>query len=395
MTQYAIDETRRELLAVWETGYGAVARRVAPLPDGVPVRDRRALAAELSGLSRALWRCYTHPASAADSFEVNSEGWRREQTRAEFGSVVDHLRGPNLPDEHGFLMVSYDPVEERAHRVGRCLHQAGDLDLTAAVIGDVEAELAAVERAELGDLSGRAVQAVQLTRQDASPVQVAAANEILAKDPLGGDDLFLDLDPTSACVAAAHWLQAAADVIAEISDVAATEVVVEADDIEALPHRTPTAVLELMDLGMPPTAAVTSLIREAMDVAEGRVTNIDELRDRIDDADNEAEGEADDAPAGPDSEVEPTTIRLTPLDPSRPARDMLEDLLSGIRGCWLLYQEYAELPDRPDSEAGAEPELDDNLEDDDHLNEALDAAFIEAVRARATADRRRLDLDGT
>ena len=153
-------------------------------------RWRRVLAVELSGLSRALWRCYTHPASTADSFEVNSEGWRREQSRSEFGSVVDHLRRPNLPDEHGYLMVSYDPVEERAHRTGRCLHHAGDPDLTTAVIGDVEAELAAVQRAELGDLSGRAVQAVQLTRQDASPVQVAAANEILAKDPLGGDDLF-------------------------------------------------------------------------------------------------------------------------------------------------------------------------------------------------------------
>jgi hypothetical protein len=28
MTQYAIDETRGELLAVWETGHGAVATRV-------------------------------------------------------------------------------------------------------------------------------------------------------------------------------------------------------------------------------------------------------------------------------------------------------------------------------------------------------------------------------
>jgi hypothetical protein len=354
-------------------------------------RWRRVLAAELSGLSRALWRCYTHPASTADSFEVNSEGWRREQSRSEFGSAVDHLRRPNLPDEHGYLMVSYDPVEERAHRMGRCLHHASDPDLTTAVIGDVEAELAAVERAGLGDLSGRAVQAVQLTRQDASPVQVAAANEILAKDPLGGDDLFVDLDPTSACVAAAHWLQAAADVVAEISDVEATEVAVEADDIEALPYRTPTAVLELMALGMPPTAAVTSLIREAMDVAEGRITDVDELRDRIDEADNK--------PDEPDPEAEPTTMRLTPLDPGRPARDMLEDLLSGIRGCWLLFQEYAELPDRPGDEADAEPNRDNELEDDDDLSDALDdaldAAFIEAVRVRATAAGHRLDLGGT
>jgi hypothetical protein len=158
MTRYAIDEARGELIAVWDTGYGAVATRVAALPGSLPVKERRALAAELSGLSEALWRCYTHPASAADSLDVNTEGWRREQTRDEFGSVVEHIRRPNLPDEHGSLIVCYDPVEERAHRVGRSLHCAADADLTTAVITDVEAELAAMERAELGDLSGRSVQ---------------------------------------------------------------------------------------------------------------------------------------------------------------------------------------------------------------------------------------------
>jgi hypothetical protein len=127
MTRYAIDEARGEPMAVRETGYGVVALRLAPLPDRLEDRDRRALAAELSGLSEALWRCYTHPASAADSLEVNTEGWRREQTRDGFALVVDHIRTPNLPDKQGSLIVSYDPVEERAHRVGRCLHHAADV----------------------------------------------------------------------------------------------------------------------------------------------------------------------------------------------------------------------------------------------------------------------------
>jgi hypothetical protein len=278
MTRYAVDETRGELLASWETGYGAVATRVAMLPAGLPTPQRRALAAELSSLSEALWRCYTHPASAAHSLHVNTEGWRREQTRTGFGSVIDHIRQPNLPDEDGSLLVSYDPVEERAQRVGRCLSGAADADLTAAVIVDVEAELAAVERAERGDLSGRAVQAVQLTRQDASPVQVAAADQVLAANPLGSDELFLELDPTSACVAAAHWLQAAADVVAELSGIAATAVVMEADNIEALPHETPTAVLELMEIGLSPTAAVTGLIGDAVAVADGEAPDLDGLR---------------------------------------------------------------------------------------------------------------------
>ena len=383
MTRYAIDEARAELLASWETGYGGVATRVSVLPAGLQAPHRRALAAELSGLSEALWRCYTHPASAADSLEVNTEGWRREQTRDGFGSVVDHLRRPNLPDEHGSLLVSYDPVEERAHRVGRCLHRAADAGLTAAVIVEVEAELTAVERAELGDLSGRAVQAVQLTRQDASPVQVAAADQVLATNPLGSDDLFLELDPTSACVAAAHWLQAAADVVAELSGIAATAVVMEADNIEALPYATPTAVLELMEIGLSPTAAVTSLIRDAVALAAGEAPDLDELREKIDEADDNAERYAQD---DPEAAAEFRKIRLTTLDPRRPARDMLEDLLSGIRGCWLLYQEYAPTPDGVIDE-------DDTQPPDDDLDDAIDAAFRDAVRARAAADRSRLDLE--
>jgi hypothetical protein len=384
MTRYAIDEARGELLASWETGYGAVATRLAPLPDNLPAAERRALAAELSSLSDALWRCYTHPASAADSLDVNTEGWRREQTRNGFGSVADDIRRPNLPDEHGSLMVSYDPVEERAHQVGRRLHRAADADLTAAVIAEVKAELAAVEHAELGDLTGRAVQAVQLTRQDASPVQVAAADQVLATNPLGSDDLFLELDPTSACVAAAHWLQAAADVVAELSGIAVTAVVIEADNIEALPHATPTAVLELMEIGLSPTAAVTSLIGDAVALAEGEAPDLDELREKIEEADDNAEQYAHD---DPDAAAEFRKIRLTTLDPRRPARDMLEDLLSGIRGCWLLYQEYAETP------GDLTDEDDDTQTSDDELDDAIDAAFGDAVRARAAADRSRLDLE--
>jgi hypothetical protein len=105
--------------------------------------------------------------------------------------VLAAIGKPNLPYENGTLIVSYDPVEERSHRMGRALHAMTDAELTTAVVAEVETELAAVEHAELGDLSGRAVQAVRLSREDVSPVQVAAADQILAGDPLGGEDLFL------------------------------------------------------------------------------------------------------------------------------------------------------------------------------------------------------------
>jgi NAD(P)-dependent dehydrogenase (short-subunit alcohol dehydrogenase family) len=172
------------------TGYGDVALVVTTFGED-DERDRLALAAELSGLSRALWRCYTHPATAADSMDVNTEGWRRQRTRDGFAKVVATVREPELLSSNGMLMVSYDPVKESANRAGRALHRLGDNAPVSGVLADVAAELDAVERAELGDLTGRAIQAVLLTRESASPAQVAAADEILARNPLGGDELFL------------------------------------------------------------------------------------------------------------------------------------------------------------------------------------------------------------
>lgn len=58
-----------------------------------------------------------------------------------------------------------------------CVH-VGDVEVRDAVRADVEAESHAVEMAERGDLAGRAGQAAVLSRSDASPVQVAAADGI-------------------------------------------------------------------------------------------------------------------------------------------------------------------------------------------------------------------------
>lgn len=114
------------------------------------------------------------------------------------------------------------------------------------------------------------------------------------------------------------------------------------------------------------------MIRDAMAVAEGEAPDIDDLRDKLEEADEEVERyEASDLEA----DAEFMTIRLTTLDPRRPARDMLEDLLSGIRGCWLVYREYAERPADP-----ADDMSDDELDDD------IDTAFRNEVRgARAPA----------
>ena len=344
----------------------------------------------LTELSQALWRCYTHPASAAPSLEVNTAGWRREGDREAFAKVLPALAKPNLPD-NGTMLVSYILVEESAHRVGRALHEIGSSALTTQVTAEVRAELRAVEQAELGDLSGRGKQAVVLTRADASPAQVAAADRLLHKDPLGSGALMSDVDPTSAAVAAAHWLHAAATVAAEESGLEPEQVVLEADNIEALPHETPTLVLESLASGMSPHAVITGLVRGAMDVAEGNLPDIDLL--------DELSGRLE--RLAPHLDLEDPrqreqligSLRLTPLDPSRPALNLLEDLLSGIHGCWLIYQEYVQPPGSSDAQGDAEEreggeELDDAYYEARH--EELVAAFIEAVRAEAAERHERL-----
>jgi hypothetical protein len=152
VTDYAFDESRRLLLRTWDTGGGRVADTAAELRQTSRHEDVLRLAYALTRLSSHLWRTYTHPASAADSLEMNTEGWRRQ---------------PGLPQDDGYMIQSYVSVEEAAHRVGRALHALGDTTLTEHVVADVEAELAAVEHAERGGLSGRARQAVLLARADA------------------------------------------------------------------------------------------------------------------------------------------------------------------------------------------------------------------------------------
>ncbi|MFE4520376.1 hypothetical protein ACFRMQ_40220 [Kitasatospora sp. NPDC056783] len=238
MTRYSIDPDRRELIATWGTGEGDLATRVASLPAGAGTSVLLGLARALSHLSEAAWRTYTHPASAAGSLEPNSEGWRREQERGRFGEVADAIAKPNLPSG-GAMIVSYSRLLESAHQVGRTLHDLDNPELTKLVLAEAATELAAVENAELGDLTGRAQQAVLLSRENASPVQVAAANRLLEQDPFGSSELFSQVDPTAAAVAAAHWLAAAAEVTADISGHDLDQVVQEADNIEALPTRPP------------------------------------------------------------------------------------------------------------------------------------------------------------
>ncbi|WP_045875975.1 hypothetical protein [Pseudofrankia sp. DC12] len=395
MSRYAVDVHDHALVVSWDTGLGDVAARIAQFPTTVDESDALSLARTLTFLSAAAWRTYTHPEEAALQALPTGDDNLSGRGREVFGKVVAAIESPHLPRD-GLIQQAVVVVEEAAHRVGRALHTIADPELTIQVAADVRAELDAVERAELGELSGRARQAVTLSRADASPLQIAAADMLLRGDPLGSRALFTDVEPTAAAIAAAHWLHAAAIVAAQHADLDVTQVVAEADAIEPLPHRTPTLVLHQVEAGDSPREAVLDLISHAMVVAEGRNPDLDDIFEWVaeivedggpHDADGEDDGPLprlltrpptpvdglaiqirgglddgsdDDRPDDPlgladdddedDDELGETVVlpdRLTPLDPRRPAVDLLEDLLAGIHGCWLLYREFADPPAVP------------------------------------------------
>ncbi|MFB7949547.1 hypothetical protein ACFC6L_32090 [Kitasatospora phosalacinea] len=280
------------------------------------------------------------------------------------------------------MTVSYSALVESAHRIGRALHALDNEALAKAVLAEAALELAAVENAELGDLTHRAQQAVLLSREDASPVQVAAADRLLEQDPFGPDALFSAVDPTAAAVAAAHWLAAAAEVAAEATGEPLPQVVLEADNIEALPHGTPTLVLGLIEDGATPHEAVTTLVRHAMHITDGLLLDPVALRDQLEDFEETvAEQTGEDDP-----DLDDVAVRLTPLDPRRPARDLLEDLLAGIHGCWLLHSESGE--DDEDEDLGEAEDWDDE-QAAEHQRRSRER-FAQLVRETAAANRDRL-----
>jgi hypothetical protein len=375
---YAFDPDHRQLVVVWPAMAGWSARVVAEFGASVSEGDAGALCAALSGLSKALWDTYTYPASAAGDQE---ERTRREDERQRFDSVVPAVREPNLPDESGALIVSYSPVEESAHGLGRVLHRLADGGLVDAVAAEVQVEMDAVTRAELGDLSGRAVQAVALDRLDVSPVQIAAADELLRADPLGARLRAVAVDPAAACVAAAHWLAAAAVVAADAAGNTPGGVFVEADDIQPVSIEVPILVVErIVDEGLSPREVVLDLLRSAMAAREGKIADLAGVlaeRARLEELVQRLPAERR------DEALVKEPVRATLLDPRRPARDLLEHLLDGIASCHPLYDEYAD-----DGHGFVDDAEDDDTDGEGEVAEADDGGDVGLYEGAAVARRR-------
>jgi hypothetical protein len=79
--------------------------------------------------------------------------------------------------------------------------------------------------------------------------------------------------------------------------------------------------------------------------------------------------------------------RITPLDPLRPAWDLLEHLLDGMRGCLPGYREESvgrtaeDLDDTDDTDEDG---------DDEVIGAKVEGEFVAALRQRARRDRARL-----
>lgn len=112
--------------------------------------------------------------------------------------------------------------------------------------------------------------------------------------------------------------------------------VLEADNIEELPHASPTLVLGLIYDGVSPYDAVTRLVRHAMQVTDGVLPDPTALREQLEDLHETLTRHSGEEEPG-------VALRLTPLAPQRPACGLLEDPLTGIHGCWLLHSEYENL----------------------------------------------------
>lgn len=364
MSSYAVTDDGT-LLVTWWDGTGQAAQIICARPQA---RDElRRIAAELTRLSEQCWRIYVDPIRGDDG-----SGGEPEDDRTQLAGLPDVVDRPHLPGADGYVYASYIPVVEAAERVGRAVHASDDRELQDAVRAEVGAEAQAVLAADLGDLGGRGRQAVRHSRDDASPVQVEAASQSLAANPFGAEDLLSDYDPTAACVAAASWFHCAALVTAEelgCSDLG--DVVRLADDIEAMPVSVLSVVLAMLESkDSSPHTAVALLVQEAQAVAKGHVLNLDALEHGIlaahDLADRAARTEQD-------RQVVLREFQLCLLDPARPAPDLLDALLAGIDGCWLLWNEQLSVEqDVGDFDDDLDDEPDDDGDEQDRRDEFAD-----------------------
>ena len=135
MTTYALADSPPRLMAFWAAGVGHRAAVVCRLSDAVPQPVSEQLSEALTELSQRLWDTYLRlPAPATDPY---LDELARQERGEGFTGVLRAVNAPHLPDSQGLLMVSYDPLIEAAHAVGRALQAAGDVAANRAVTAEI------------------------------------------------------------------------------------------------------------------------------------------------------------------------------------------------------------------------------------------------------------------
>jgi len=354
MAVYAFDPERSLISVAWPTRSGYRCADVTPIAAHTP-GTLMPLCATLTRLSQVMWDTYERPpAQAANDAD---RAWR-EREHADLASVLDRLTAPDRPDPESVLPGAR-LVLSAAAAAGRALHRIGDVDMAAAVILEVLAERDGVLSADRGELSGRAAQATALTRTTVSPVMLAAADELLRAEPAGVHLMSAAIEPASASAAAAHWLAAAAVVVAEVCGVEPDEAFALCGDPGSADVEVPSLVVsQVVGAGLAPPVVVSGMLKVAAAAARGIVYDLPGViaTARLgEQAIGRRPGGMVGLASGP--------VVLTGLDPRRAGPDLLERLLTGISMCQEAYFD-------------AQP--------------GTDGEFADLVRAEATRERQRI-----
>jgi hypothetical protein len=261
MAEYALSDNGAQV-QLWAVWAGTGMRIVEPVAS--VAKQYRAQLAQvgraLEWCSHSLWRYYSegwgsdteHALIDAYREEFGGRGLELEyyfqtleEVRVEIARV---LADPPLPNPDGELVVSHDSRIESAASLARALLLLGDGTVTAAAHLELQRELDAVASAELGDLKGRAGQAVHQSRCDASFTQIAAAHAALRAHAAGTGSLgeLSQVEPAAAAHALAAWIVAGAHLHDELCGCwrKPTEIVHEAGEIQPIDTELGSCLLE-------------------------------------------------------------------------------------------------------------------------------------------------------
>lgn len=220
-----------------------------------------------------------------------------------------------------------------------------------AVIADVEEEVTAAANAARGDLTGRAQQAVMLTRVTPSPAQIAVADRLLHDVPMGSPRLYTEVEPSAAAVAAIHWFLAAVAVMERLAGSSAEDALDQAERVEYFDPAVARTILRMTTGGRPDRTSLgiaQELLQMAVLASRGMFLAV--------------------------SEPVPDRPCFTALDPVRPARCLLDGLVGGIQALAALHATFLE--------CGFDPSCDE-VEWAEHARTHFDAAVREEAAARA------------